>query len=362
MDPSAPVENMKVDAFHRVILDFSSGSTDIAAVLARQFGHAADMPLRGRDWDRLETGFAASVSSDVDPAHCARLARRLFATLQRTPCPATMGELAARTELLYREIGLAFSDLLIDFVQAALATARHQGVTQTFFLARDAIPFYLIALELHRRSGGPQQVALLDFNRRMIPSFAAPDIPSCVPVEHYLGPKLAAGGRVALVDTGLYGSLIQSTLRMGLVSDPVVMFFASRNPSIFGYLNGLMSVKRTPGSALDIFGEACCDSLETWPKPYAPCALRSGADGVEAVSRWTDPVSVIASLALYRTLAQRARVVELNALDPRGVATRLDRQRLDPASLLMLPVPLPRWEHADAWQASWQSGPMAPLG
>lgn len=343
-----------VAVFHRIIHDVTSDGADIAAVLWRHFSQAPGTPLRDGDWDRLASDFSGSVSGDMDAEHSARLTGRVFAELQRSPCPATMDGLVERIERVYREIGAQFADLLIDFVHSALMTSRREGVSETVFLARDAVPFYVIARELTTRGIACQPVSLLDLNRGMIPAFAAPPTASRVHNEalvvRYLAARFAARERVAIVDTGLYGTLIRATLEMRLFEDPVVMFFASKNPNIYGYLNGLGGSKTERTAALDAFGEACCDTVETWPKLYTPSELHFDGQDVRAISAPTDLVSGAASLALYRALAQRARTADLPALEPRD------------ASALPLAEPLPRWEHADAWQAAWQSGPIAPVG
>lgn len=353
---------VRVDALHRLILDVVGSSSDLAETALQHVARHPSTALQPSDWDRMEMDFAGAFSVDAPPPHAIRESRRLVEQLRLAPCPATWGALARRVEQHYRDAAVAFAPLLIHFVQEALRTCQRHKVSRIIFLARDAIPLHVIGLELCRRIPGLPPLSLLNLNRSMLPGFPSPAITDSAWVQTYLAEAIGATERVALVDTGLYGTLVHGMMEMGVVVTPVTLFFASKNPHIHGYLNGLTPQGRPPFATLDPLAETCCDSLETWPKLYGPCVLHGDAHGVHAWTRMADPISVVASLALYRALAQQARAIDLEALDPHEALQRLDLQRLEPSATLMLPMPLPRWAHADAWQDAWRAGPLPPLG
>jgi len=339
--------------FHRLIREATADDAEIGSVLWRRFGHSPDKRLEDEDWARLESEFFATMSADHGADYAKRMSAQVFADLRATPVPATLGTLTERIVRIHHRVGAEFADLLIGFVHASLLASLRLGAAETVFLARDAIPFHVIAQALTERGLVRQPIALLDLNRSMIPTFSISTAPAPpladLPVSRYLAARFVDRERIAIVDTGLYGTLIQPVLEMRLFRDPAVLFFASKNPNIYGYLNAMSSPSIGGTAHLDAFGEACCDTVETWPKPYASCTLRTDGAVTRAVSSPADFVSLTASLALYQALAQRARRVDLDRLDPRA---SLSRPMMDP---------LPRWEHAAAWLAAWRSGPLAPL-
>ena len=344
----------KVDVFHRIIRTVSKGDMDVAAALHQLFGIPQSTTLHEEDWTRMKGEFSHSMSTDVgSKVQGDRLTERVFAKLEGNQFPMTIRDLIERIDSVYSKIAAEFSDLLIDFVHTSLTISRNLGVSETVFLSRDAVPFYVIASELTASAIEHQPIALLDLNRRMIPDYGAPPFKhqssDDMLVKRYIDARLASRQRIAIVDTGLYGTLIGAVLEIRLIEDLVVVFFASKNPDIFGYLNGLSSDNLGSPVPLSAIGEACCDVVETWPKLYGPSQLLDDGQVVWPVARPTDVVAAAASLSLCKALAERARSINLEALSPCSLSD------------LPLEAPLPCWEHAEAWLSMWRKGPISPM-
>lgn len=157
---------------------------------------------------------------------------------------------------------------------------------QTIFLCRDSLPFYVLASKWStppvRQSRATPSVRLLHASRRLVRS---------AEFDLHLSRTVRPGDRAALIDTGCYGSIIPELLSKlgdkGLHTDPAVIFFFSRNPLLFGYMNYLTSwdllgaeLEASGGSLLD-FVIYAGDFVEALPKPYRIGGLTP--DGVPTI-------------------------------------------------------------------------------
>lgn len=125
--------------------------------------------------------------------------------------------------------------------------------------------------------------------------------------EHVLPPD----GHIAFVDSGCYGSLlpliVQESTRRGC-GDPAVIFYSSRNPLVFGYMNYLAASAelarphhRGARSQLD-FAIYAGDVLETIPKGYRARSLDARG---HAVVRPQDLVSYVLANGFLGALRAR---------------------------------------------------------
>lgn len=226
-------------------------------------------------------------STGRDPSCVATVAGELSASLRaegdltddqiegvlRRLCPAPdagvarwLGECCERLLLRTRPwfpLWRSFTHWLITW-----AAAHHYR--QIIFLARDAIPFYLVA-----RWSADSAVAGLDLRLLDLPraALAQPDVAA------HLSARLCPRPPTLIVDTGCYGTVatrLADWLRENQGADDVgIAFFASRNPRIFGYLNYLMARRYLSPDAYGPAGRRPmdfviygCDLLESLPKPY----------------------------------------------------------------------------------------------
>lgn len=349
--------------FHERLMSASQEDRGLPQAVAELFGVAPDDTLDYRDWRRISAGYTREAGGDMDPCQASRHAAAVFDALRAPPMPATVADLVHKTEQLYAAAADDLSDLAIAFVKWAMETSDRQRASDLMFLARDAIPFYVVACQLQARGVVCGRLSLLALNRTMMPRSpldeAFPGDLRGTDVEQFLAAAFATRHRPLLIDTGLYGTLIQPILGSAALPDPSVVFLASKNPRIAGYLNHLDAPDKKTGHApLGPLGEACCDVLENWPKPYTRPRLWERDGGWVAAARLTDPVSATAALVLYRTLARRARTRDLETLDPHAALRRVAAL----SGPRFLTESLPRWPHADRWQAAWSHGSVAPLG
>lgn len=348
---------------HERLMAAGQEDRGLPQAVAELFGAAPDDTLDPRDWRRISAAYAREAGGDMEPCQANRHAAAVFDALRAPPVPATMADLVRRTEQLYAAAAEDLSDLVIAFVTWAMETGDRQRATDLVFLARDAIPFYVVARQLQARGVACGRLSLLALNRTMMPRSpldeAFPGDLRGTDVERFLAAAFATRPRPLLIDTGLYGTLIQPILGSAALPDPSVVFLASKNPRIAGYLNQVDAPGgRTGHAPLGLLGEACCDVLENWPKPYTRPRLWQRAGSWVAGARLTDPVSATAALVLYRTLARRARTRDLATLDPHAALQRVAAL----SGPRFLTESLPRWPHADRWQAAWSHGSVAPLG
>ncbi|MBO2449483.1 hypothetical protein J4573_20450 [Actinomadura barringtoniae] len=150
----------------------------------------------------------------------------------------------------------------LSFTDWALRWSRQNSIETLVFLARDALPFYVAASALEQgphlhlahvsRAVGPDPVTVNSILRR----------PS-----------------IALIDSGCYGTLISELQqrRGALVENAhregaATLFYYSRNPRLFGYVNYVMSKDMvTSPEAMNRAGDFVIyagDLLEAMPKPY----------------------------------------------------------------------------------------------
>ncbi|MBR1240331.1 hypothetical protein JQ620_09355 [Bradyrhizobium sp. AUGA SZCCT0274] len=348
--------------FHKNIVRMAAGDTDLAAEVGDLFGIAPDHRMTPADWHHIAAAFRKEACGDMNPDQAEDFAGRVFAELTGAQSPKTFRDLVDRSDEFCHDAAAELCEPLIAFVLWAFEIGRRHEASDLVFLARDAIPFFVVARHLKARGLPCARLSLLDVNREMMPRSAGdaafPGDLDGTRAEAYLAEALRNRHRPILVDTGLYGTLVKPILASKALPDPAVVFLASKNPHIAGYLNGL-EAPCDPGrrSPLGRVSELFCDVLENWPKLYTRAELCEGAR-LAPRARLTDPVSATAAFALYRMAAKQARACDLIRLDPSGALDRF-AHRLEGH---VLAERLPRWTHADRWHAAWTLGPVPPTG
>jgi hypothetical protein len=250
-----------------------------------------DLPTVG---DADETFRAALADEgDLDPAQVSRLASEL--------CPSPtdglgmwLADAAERLVLRIRP----WIPVWVGYTWWALEWCRYAERDQIVFLGRDGLPFYAAARYLPGRIQCP---ALLDAPRRLLGSPL---------LDEHLATTIDCHRPVAFVDTGCYGTVATSLARYCArhgAGDAAMLFLASRNPRIFGYLNYVMSWQllfagpcSAPGP-MD-FAIYACDLAEALPKPYT---VHIGPESVQRVP--ADLASFVLSLKVCVEVARYAR-------------------------------------------------------
>ncbi|MFI0482834.1 hypothetical protein [Actinomadura sp. 9N215] len=206
-----------------------------------------------------------------------------------------------------RFLGLVkpWTPVWLGFTDWALRWCRQNSIETLVFLARDALPFYVAATALEQG---------LHLHLAHVSRHTSPD---AVTANSILGQPA-----IALIDSGCYGTCISELQRRrGALGEnahqqgAATLFFYSRNPRLFGYVNYVMSrdmiaSPETMDRAADFVIQAG-DLLEALPKPY-----RYRADDPSMVEP-SDLVSFTVSIAVLSEMASLAKA-----------STFLDAERL----------------------------------
>ncbi|MYW93726.1 hypothetical protein G3I59_24695 [Amycolatopsis rubida] len=157
----------------------------------------------------------------------------------------------------------------ISFAHWTVSWCTHRQRGHLLFLARDMLTTYLTARRLHQKTPSGLDIRLAHASRSDHGTLS--DVLGLRTGEQY------RPGRVALVDSGCYGTVMS---RLAGQLDPAAvpedeaacLFFFSRNPRIFGYLNYLLSPSilelDVAGTDVADFVIYAGDVLEAMPKPY----------------------------------------------------------------------------------------------
>jgi hypothetical protein len=167
--------------------------------------------------------------------------------------------------------------LWASFADWTVSWCAHRQRSHLLFLARDMLTTYLTARRLHEQAATALDIRLAHASRADHGTLA--DVLGLRDGEQY------RPGRIALVDSGCYGTVMsrlagQLDIETVPEDEAACLFFFSRNPKIFGYLNYLLSPNilelDVAGTDVADFVIYAGDLLEALPKPYR--VLRS--DGV----------------------------------------------------------------------------------
>jgi len=218
--------------------------------------------------------------------------------------------------------------LWVGFIRWVLTWSQCRKFDQVVFLGRDGLPLYAAACGLQFQSSR-LQLRVADVPRSLLESPL---------LKEHLAASADFTRNTAVVDSGCYGTAVTRVVKhvrdLREDNDSIaVMFFASRNPRIFGYLNQLMSwhyladCSGVPDHRGPFdFTIYACDVLESLPKPY-----RIVSTGTQIHREPTDFASFVLSLRIYAELARYAR------LGARGDFTEAARSASELYSLFTRP-------------------------
>lgn len=371
-----PLGSHGLGGLHEAIEFVIRSDTSLVSSIHALTAVSCEEPISAVRWETIKRRFTASCKEDPADSGGRGHAQRVLRLLEASRRPCDHGTLIERIQSVYGHVARRWNRLLTAFMHDTLATCRARGVTDVVFLAQDATPLYAVATRLEASSSDGPRLSLLDLSRTMVkkalrsrgdwpdgfyPGDVRPEHWQSTLLDSYLKRRLPRDGRVALVDTGVYGTLVKLMLDAGRLSDPFVFFFASKNPSIFGFLNQLLPVGGDDGDFIAMY----CDTLERWPPLYTGVELQAGEKGAVAESRVADFVSVAAALVLYREFATGHAEIDASAIDARHEVSALlrhyrEHDQLGEAGGLVLGDPLPTWQYAARWRESWDHGCIPP--
>jgi hypothetical protein len=245
---------------------------------------------------RAEFGRTLARDGDLADRQAADVVERLTSAPGRQDLVSWLAEAVER---LVRSVRPWFA-LWSHFTSWLLHWVTERRYDVVAFLCRDAVPFYALTAEEGARLGSVPELRLLHASRRTAADGR---------LAQHFARVLPARSAVAFVDSGCYGSLLPLVLDgAGRHCDcprPAVLFFFSRNPLVFGYMNHLTASGHLDDqwdhrdrSQLD-FAIYAGDVLESFPKGYRVVGI--GPYG-EPLVEPQDLVSYVAAVALLAEL------------------------------------------------------------
>ncbi|MFE5028809.1 hypothetical protein ACFRAO_37370 [Streptomyces sp. NPDC056656] len=341
----------RVSRFHALTSELVESDAQVVPTACRFLGLDPDQAISLDEVREFLRRYANATADDIGPEQAEQI-RAALAT--EIGAPRTYGEMLRTVERSYQVVGKVWAALLTSFVAAILREAQQYGVSDIVFLARDGILFDVVYRSMPARYRAGMTNWILDLNRGMVGVDGSSDsaaVSDETLIRHVRASVPQRRG-VAIVDTGLYGTLVHGMARLGLLGDSLVLFFSSRNPHVYGFLQTIMA-----SAAEQDFAILCCDTLESWPKPYRQARLVAG----EAVAEAADPISLCAHLTLARSLA-----VGSGELDPDRVDPVVELAALDKTTAFGVPLLLP--QAVEPWtggprllDSEWDIGPLPPL-
>ncbi len=352
----------RVSLFHAITREVVELGDPVVPVTCRFLGFDPDQSIRADRVRELFRRYTDAIANDIGLDQARLIGTALADNVWHDGMPRTWRQLLSGVESAYHAVGNAWASLLTAFLAAVIRECRRHGVTDIVFLARDGILLDVVHRSAHeaRRDGITDWI--LDLNRGMVgvnSSNERDPVPDEVLIRH-IRASVPLGDGVAIVDTGLYGTMVHALVRLGLLGDSLVMFFSSRNPYVYGFLQavGVSSAGRD-------LATLCCDTLESWPKPYRTARLAADGDSVVAVAEAADPISMCAHLTLARSLADRSGRLDPDEVDPAAELAILDGlQALGTAggAPVLLPRAVKQWPDAVHFLGTeWDIGPVPPL-
>lgn len=190
------------------------------------------------------------------------------------------------------------------FTSWVLHWCDQRGRKQILFLARDMLGPFLIARELKASASSRLELWVAHASRRHdgeLSKIIGQNVDHVNPAQ------------VALVDSGCYGTVATHLVDRIQSQDgsaqqiPACVFYFSRNPHIFGFMNYLMSPDLLASGEIDPdkadFVIYAGDLLEAVPKPY-----RVVDDGSVLNGELTDMLTFILSMATLSEMADHAEL------------------------------------------------------
>ncbi len=351
---------------------------DIGERVCELFGVPGEEIVTLNEYEKMKRDFSENMRIELGHYLSNFYVNRFFKNFRKKE-KETYSEMFGRFGSLGGEIAEPWIPLYISYVHYVIEMSEDHGIGEIVFLARDAIPFFLIAHQLKKRDVCPMRIHLVDLNRNMLRSafgMKMMDISeNCVnlneikdkPLYRYINSIFDRNSRITWVETGLYGTFLKILIKAEILVNPLVFFFSSRNPSILGYTNTIINGYNVKGGNIPPkFAVICADTTETSPKLYSPSKIVESDRSVEAVANISDPISIACSLGEYHQILKGILDIDLFTIDPEKEISNLYQKFIEVKTNknllpVVLPTPTKKWEYSKRWCEKWDLGPLPPI-
>jgi len=266
--------------------------------------------------------------------------------------------------------------ILMKFMETVIRTCeqpKHE-IKRILVLATDANILYVVGGIVAKQLGFGGRLELIELNRSILGiknEFVVgveendreefEKIPEIVrnswPYDYVV--SLLSGGPVALVDVGVYGTIVYVLRYLGWC--PLVFFLVSKNPYIYGYIDTVNIVRDidTMGDIPKSLGGRYADAIEALPRAYAHVQLHADRGILKLTSKevpsFCSAAGILACWAAANYATNR-NVTTINKLDEIRNLKYLSRHSgfLDSLPFLM-ERQTPKWSHADWFIRFWES-------
>jgi hypothetical protein len=352
---------------------------DLAVETARMWDCDPEGPVSPEMAEGLNHGLSGWLRAELPRD----LADHVFARLQRLNAGVNSDQALSaylcERALPYLHMLTPWVSLWMAFAYASLAVCRHRKINEMFVLGRDALLFYPAAVRLARKLKWRIKVTPLNLNRRLLglddspagdgeASRSRPPASSSLDLVDYLNAALSPPKAVALVDSGYYGTIPWYLLeRLRMKVDIMALYFSSRNPNLFGFMNMLVAFGNIKGVIVPYdFIVRAGDTVEAALKPYRIERFSRGGNGVVVEGQAAPLLAGFLALGSYWLMDRWGADLNLADLDPWQqllVVYRLSRVKgADGWPVpLILPKTTPKWEMGPRWLKDWNLGPIPPM-
>ncbi|MCK4419916.1 hypothetical protein KAV79_08925 [Candidatus Aerophobetes bacterium] len=377
-----------IEWFHDKILVSENFLNNVGERVCRLFDIQDDEIVAPHKYEEIKKDFIRNMSVELKPTLCSFYLNRLFHNLKKKgkKHKETYSQIFDKFGDLYGRIVKPWIPLYISYVYTVVTMSEKYGIEKIMFLARDAIPFFLIACQLKKRKVWTKKIRLVEINRDMIrsafgmmmtyfseewervyPSYATLDDIKGTSLCAYIMSIFNQDDRIAWVETGFYGTILKILIKTKVLIDPLTFFFSSRNPNIFGYTNAIITTHNLRGGNIPYsFIIVCGDTIETRPKFYSKSRVIEGSSGTRVIANIQDPISVACSFGGYREIIKGASEIDLFTINPEeeilNLYNRFIEVRTNEDVLpVVLPAPTKKWKYSSRWCKEWNLGPIPPM-
>jgi hypothetical protein len=266
---------------------------------------------------------------------------------------------------LYSEIADIWFPILYDFSKVIISQTKRAYAKTICFLARDAIPFWVVTKSILESHGDTSISArLIVLTRSMKETLEQFDGKKKEEVIQKLGfPR----ERFVLVDAGFYGTIVKFLWDTYFSeNESEIYLFSSRNPNIWGNINAFFQIwNRTREVMPYHFMITLGDSIEAFPKPYKSPSIVQIGDNYEIHAELSDPLSLMGSYSMYQTL-QRGKILLEEEKNTENVLKNMhdlyERRKQGKGIIpFILPERLDTWREAKEFLCKWNCGPTPPM-
>jgi hypothetical protein len=266
---------------------------------------------------------------------------------------------------LYSEIADIWIPILYDFSKVIINFATRAVANTICFLARDAIPFWIVTKSILESQGNRSlSTRLVALTRSMKEGLEHIDRKKKEEIIQKLG---LPAERFVIIDAGFYGTIVKFLWDTYFAdNESETYLFSSRNPNIWGNVNAFFQIKNRYSVLMPYhFAVTLGDSIEAFPKPYKNPIIVQKDDIFGIYAELSDPLSLMGAYSLYnilkrgKTLSDQEKNTEVTLKNMHDLyEEKKAGKRIIP---FMLPERLPTWPNAKEFLCEWDCGPTPPM-